>query len=205
MADNLLICFGDSITDCGRLWDAPPLGDGYVSMLFDKLNSDKSTSWNIINKGIDGFTIARVLEQLRDEPRIYSADAISVLIGINDIGLMMNTDRTPAQIEDMFQVFVENYREMLRILSGTHKKILLMEPFIFPWPSKYQIWIPYVDRMSKEIAALAKEFQIPYIYLNADLLSLAEQIGIKNATIDGIHLTQPGHALLADYVYKKLI
>ncbi|MDO5362639.1 MAG: hypothetical protein Q4F03_08335 [Eubacteriales bacterium] len=29
---NHLICFGDSITDCGRFFDATPLGNGYVKM-----------------------------------------------------------------------------------------------------------------------------------------------------------------------------
>lgn len=29
---NHLICFGDSITDCERFFDATPLGNGYVKM-----------------------------------------------------------------------------------------------------------------------------------------------------------------------------
>lgn len=39
---NRLICFGDSITDCGRFFDAPPLGNGYVKMTAKKLKKHKN-------------------------------------------------------------------------------------------------------------------------------------------------------------------
>ncbi len=37
----LLLCLGDSITDCGRIFDLPPLGNGYVRQLANRLNNEE--------------------------------------------------------------------------------------------------------------------------------------------------------------------
>ena len=54
---------GDSITDSNHLWlpETHGLGDGYVAMLADRLGPDA----RITNKGIDGFTVAALLERLQ--------------------------------------------------------------------------------------------------------------------------------------------
>ncbi|MDO4519037.1 MAG: GDSL-type esterase/lipase family protein [Eubacteriales bacterium] len=196
MAVKTLLCLGDSITDCGRLFDFPPLGNGYVSMLHDRLNHSAETIWKTINKGFDGFTVSRVLEQIESDSCIYTADIITLLIGINDIGLMMNTNRTAVQKESMLQTFVNNYRRLLSVLSRTQAQILLMEPFIFPVPAGYQTWQPYVKRMSDSIKKLAEEFNVPYIGLQSPLLELCNQFGVSRVTTDGIHITALGHELL---------
>ena len=46
----LLLCLGDSITDCGRIFDLPPLGNGYVRQLADRLNNEEK-NWQVITKG----------------------------------------------------------------------------------------------------------------------------------------------------------
>ena len=109
-----LICFGDSITDCGRFFDAPPLGDGYVRITAEKLKrADKEVT--VINRGFDGFTIRRVLDVVKSQP-IPSGSTCTLLAGINDIGLMMNTDRTPGQKDALLNAFAATYEDTIRLI-----------------------------------------------------------------------------------------
>ena len=56
------------------------------------------------NCGTDGFTVQRLLQRVKTDSTIIG-NLAAVLIGINDIGMMMNTDRTPAQQEEMMGSF----------------------------------------------------------------------------------------------------
>ena len=111
-----IICLGDSITDCNHLFEDFPLGNGYVQILSEMFRNQtpsfsisadtvrrsssavqltKSTgAIHFRNCGIDGFTVARVLENIRQH-RIFlhRSPVITLLIGINDIGLCSLSDR----------------------------------------------------------------------------------------------------------------
>ena len=58
-----LLCLGDSITDCGRLFSPDPLGNGYVKQL-SILLQDAGRYFSIENKGIDGFTLEKLLHNI---------------------------------------------------------------------------------------------------------------------------------------------
>lgn len=195
-----ILCLGDSITDCGRFFSSSPLGNGYVSMLSRKLSA-AGTRHEMINCGIDGFTVARLLENA-ESYAAKGADIITILIGINDIGLMMNTCRTPAQQADMMIQFSRHYDELLTILTNSTDHIILMEPFIFPWPAEYRNWIPHVRDMSRAISTLAEKFRLPYLPLHDSLNHESRSYGLDFLTIDGIHLTPQGHEFLAQKLYE---
>lgn len=122
---------------------------------------------------------------------------MTLLIGINDIGLMMNTDRTEAQKEQMMQEFSAHYAELLHLLTADARQVILMEPFIFPKPAEYQTWIPYVRTMSDKIQQLAVKYSLPFLPLHDTLNRGAVKQGFQAVTTDGIHLTACGHELLA--------
>ena len=135
-----IICLGDSITDCNHLFEDFPLGNGYVQMLsemFQKHTINISDTMQFKNYGIDGFTVARVLENIRlQRIPLHRSPIITLLIGVNDIGLMMNTDRTEFQKKQMMQDFVAHYKELLKLLTRDARQVILMEPFIFPHPEE---------------------------------------------------------------------
>lgn len=191
-----LLCLGDSITDCGRLFDAQPLGNGYVSLLSQKLR-ETGQNWSVSNCGIDGLTVARLLEYVRRNAPETTTDVVTVLIGINDIGLMMNTNRSPAQQAHMMDDFSRNYEKLLQFLSKTAGRIVLMEPFIFPQPAEYRLWFPYVEEMSRRIKNLADQYKLPYAPLHNPLNHEARIYGLNKVTVDGIHLTTSGHEFVA--------
>ena len=112
-----IICLGDSITDCNHLFEDFPLGNGYVQMLSEmsqKHTINISGTMQFKNYGIDGFTVARVLENVRlQRIPLYRSPVVTLLIGINDIGMMMNTDRTEIQKQQMMQDFSLHYEQLL--------------------------------------------------------------------------------------------
>ena len=59
-----IVFIGDSITDCGRRKEFPPLGSGYVYIAYNLTVAkypERSISW--INKGINGDTVQGLAER----------------------------------------------------------------------------------------------------------------------------------------------
>lgn len=196
-----IICLGDSITDCNHLFEDFPLGNGYVQILA-KMFQKENANMQIKNYGIDGFTVARVLENIRHHRvSLHSSPVVTLLIGINDIGLMMNTDRTAFQQKQMMVKFCADYEELLQLLTVDARQTILIEPFIFPHPEEYLTWLPYVRTMSDFIQKLAVKYRLPFLPLHDILNKEAVQKGFDAVTIDGIHLTAYGHELLARKLY----
>ena len=209
-----IICLGDSITDCNHLFEDFPLGNGYVQILSEMFRNQtpsfsisadtvrrsssavqltKSTgAIHFRNCGIDGFTVARVLENIRQH-RIFlhRSPVITLLIGINDIGQMMRE-------------FATHYNELLNLLTADARQVILMEPFIFPHPEEYETWIPYVHTMSDIIRQLSVRFRLPFLPLHNYFNKEATQSGFDAITTDGIHLTLYGHKLLAEKLFPLL-
>ena len=189
---------GDSITDANHLWlpETNGLGDGYVAMLADRLGSDTL----ITNKGIDGFTVSALLERLQRGFLKGHPDVISLLIGINDIGVALNTGITLEQL-----LFTENYRAVLMHLLDTGAKLLCSGPFIFPHPQKYQIWIPYVLELEQIMGEVCESLSVSFIPLHSYLTSLVKNGDYDAVTTDGIHLTAYGHKMLAEYLLPHFL
>lgn len=199
---TILTCLGDSITDCDHCFSADFLGNGYVKMLSDRFIRE-GRDCQVRNYGTDGYTINRLLQRIQNGFD-FKSDIITILIGINDIGLMMNTNRTSLQKQNMLVSFKEHYAELLTILTKSSPRIVLMEPFLFPWPAFYETWLPFRLEISKIILRLSEQFQLSYLMLHEELNEEARRYGYSAITTDGIHLTQQGQSFLADSLYKLI-
>lgn len=200
-----LICLGDSITDSGRLFSPDGLGHGYVRQLHQKLNHTSDT-FKIINRGIDGFTVNRLLENVGRDCIDRRPDFVTILIGVNDVCLMMNTNRTSSQQEKMLADFGRSYRQLLHtIMQHTNSTCILMEPFIFPYPQEeYKNWVPFIKEISGQIRKLASEYHCPYILLHDTLNQAAGIEGYRTITSDGVHLAPRGHEIIADRLFSYI-
>ncbi len=213
---------GDSITASNRLWlpESNSLGNGYVSLLADRLKK-RFPEPVFYNKGFDGFTAAALLRYLRQDTVLESADYITVQIGINNVGVAMNTG-----VSLEAQGFAQHYEQLLSALAGrssdrspaaplrdhfpgdapsghsssgrTPAQILAVGPFLFPWPQEYVRWIPAVYRAEAIMAKAAAKVGVPFLPLQDVLNDAARRQGYYAITTDGIHLTPTGHALLAE-------
>lgn len=204
-----IFCLGDSITDCGRLFDDYPLGNGYVKLLSQKFfqnNPKASSPIELKNYGTDGFTVSRILDNVLQKRIPFCPSCmITLLIGINDIGLMKNTRHSDLQQEEMMKEFFIRYDRLLALLTRETPAVILMEPFIFPFPEEYKLWIPQVKQMSQGIEALASKYSVPYLLLHDHFNEIAAQSGYPSITIDGIHLTTYGQQILSDKLYPLIL
>ncbi len=197
---TIMTCLGDSITDCDHCFFPDLLGDGYVKMLAERFERE-GYSLQIRNCGTDGFTVQRLLQRAKTD-RTVIGDIITVLIGINDIGMMMNTNRTPAQQEEMMVSFQEHYLELLTILTKSGSRIVLMEPFVFSCPAFYENWKPLLHKMCRILKTLAGQFHLPFLSLQRELDEEVRRYGYSAITTDGVHLTRQGQQYLADRLYS---
>ena len=109
-----IIFLGDSITDAEHCFSENPLGNGYVDMVDKKLNHSTGggKKYDIVNCGHDGFTIQGVKRMLEHDCILRQPDIVSLLIGCNDVGVMMNTGKS---LEE--QEFEAGYESVLRELT----------------------------------------------------------------------------------------
>lgn len=189
---------GDSITDSNHLWlpETNGLGNGYVSILSGMLGSDAL----VTNKGVDGFTVSALLERLNRGFLKGHPDVISLLIGINDIGVALNTGVSLKELH-----FAQNYTEVLERLLASGARLLCCGPFIFSHPQKYQTWIPYVLELEQIMKHICSSLSVPFVPLHDYLTSLVKNQDYDAVTTDGIHLTAYGHKMLAEYLLPPLL
>ncbi|MBQ8306694.1 MAG: SGNH/GDSL hydrolase family protein [Blautia sp.] len=187
-----ILCIGDSITDCGRLFDFPPLGNGYVSLLASHFR-ERSSEIRFINKGVDGFTVLRLLERAASEYLHSEPDLVTILIGINDVAMIMDAHGSPRFVEKQLDRFEENYRHLLSVFREERIPFLVMEPFLFDEPWEMRTWQSLRMRMSDRIRSLAEEAGCPFVALQEPLMAAGPASAL---TIDGVHLTGKGHAVL---------
>ena len=185
---------GDSITDCNHYFDPENLGSGYVRMISDKINApDKK--YQVLNKGNDGFTVPAVRRLWKRSCFNVNPDFITILIGINDLGVIKHTGLTDsvalAEFREQYQALLDEIRVI------TDCPVLLMEPFIFPYPAEYASWEPQLHKISQIICKLAADNELSFLPLWEHLSTAAKTEGFSKITTDGIHLTALGHSLLA--------
>ena len=187
------VFLGDSITDAERLWlpKYNGLGNGYVKILAEKLSGEFTS----INKGHDTFTLPFLLRNLKTDCLSFSPAAVSILIGINDIGVAKNTGKNLRA-----QEFASNYDTLIRrLLEASISSVFLLSPFIFSRPQEYLNWLPEVREVENTIENLARQYQLPFLPLQERMQESEKQYGTEMLTPDGIHLTPFGHELLAKW------
>ena len=202
-----ILFLGDSITDAYHSFDPENLGEGYVRIIHDKLNPDfkspdSAPKFLISNKGIDGFTVPRVYEMWQSIPDKSSWDIVSVLVGVNDVGVWMDCGRSDSWIKNAAREFAVTYEDMVTdILDHGVKHVFLAEPFIFPYPEKYSLWQPWLTEISTYIQDISQRYKLTFLPLQKRLYDAAISEGFSAVTVDGIHLTEKGNRILADAWY----
>lgn len=244
-----ILFLGDSITDCGHCFTRDNLGNGYVKKL------SLLPGVTAVNGGADGFTFPDVLRKWR---LMYAQDTYSCVVitcGINDVGLI--ADLKEAGREADASAFLHDSLSALRgLLSGLTGfwisrepssgepavpepprpdappapcRILLLEPFLFPFPKARAAWFPILEEVRASIQETISRFcaectaehaagqrrdpasvpapgapLIQYVPTQAALDALAAQNGYPAVTADGIHPTDAGHECLAQLIQAAL-
>lgn len=194
---------GDSITDAYRDYDTEGLGEGYVRYIAEQLGLGFDKDLAVTNAGRDGFTIDDLLVQWN---RFFATsagddyDLISVLIGANDTGILVNTGRTEKEA-------VSNYKEKIHVLTDSLaqsgvRNVILIEPFLFPVNEACKRSLPQVRRFAEAVRSEASHHGFTFVSTQKVIDQTAIRDGYNYLTEDGIHPTDQGHRLLADLWLK---
>lgn len=190
-----ILFLGDSITDCNHLFDSENLGDGYVRLISEQINTpDKN--YQVRNMGNNGFTVSAVRRLWKRSCIHLQPDLITILIGINDLAVIKNTGITPSVGLAQFRDTYQNLLEEIRMITDC--PLILMEPFIFPHPAEYLLWEKELAAMNHVIKELALSNGAALLPLWENLQLAANKSGLSSVTTDGIHLTEEGHKIVAE-------
>ena len=235
-----LLFLGDSITDCGHCFSEDGLGDGYVKMTVQKLNDPAAQSgfggradqgseisspkFFVTNGGTDGFTFPRILQKWKQQYSSENWDIVSILGGINEVGAVMDSGLSENAVHSFLASSEQAlYTLMRRLIQKETRRILLLEPFLFPHPAYLSNWMPMLDKvriMIRNAASMAEpsadlalasspDFtassrKICLIPLQPALDAYALSHGFSSVTTDGIHLTKQGHQIICGCIIPFL-
>jgi lysophospholipase L1-like esterase len=201
-----IVFAGDSITDCGKMVNNPPLGNGYV-YIFNNLVVAKYPGLNIdvINAGISGNTIIDLKNRWEDDVISYRPTWISILIGINDIHRSLNGQHGLDS-----ESYYVNYRDLLetsRKQLGDVNFILLTPFYISKATIKNSFRKKILETIPlciEKVQKLSKEFSTIYLNLHEKFQKLLNYQPPQVYAPDAVHPTFLGHLIIAQTILDTL-
>lgn len=198
--DNKILFIGDSITDVHRnRSDNEDLGSGYPHLLAAYLlNKYPTYELQFLNRGISGDRVIDLKKRWEEDCLNHNPDIVSILVGINDVGFEI--DASEPITDEALEQFEADYRWMLKSLAHrTDARVILIEPFVLPYPKDRVDWRPHLDPRIQIVRRLANEYHALLIPLDGLLNALGIENGFQTYTgDDGVHPTLTGHAAIAD-------
>jgi lysophospholipase L1-like esterase len=191
-----IVLTGDSITDCGRQDQSPPLGDGYVSIAAN-LATAKYPSSNIewVNKGISGDIVQGLAERWTEDVLDEKPDWISIAIGINNVVRAHEANR---DLNECLEEFRRFYRWILdESREKTSAKLIMFEIFYAIEEDKLKRKLK-IAPYNEIIRQLADEYCAILVPVNSAFeQSVSARPCFPWTSGDGVHPLPVGHALIA--------
>lgn len=198
-ANDTILFIGDSITDVGRdRDDFQHLGYGYPLMVAGNLLAAyPELDLKILNRGIGGDHVSHLQDRWQRDCLDLQPDIVSILIGINDTWHSVGTKEFGNKEE--IKRFETEYRDILmQVKEKTNAKIVMVEPYVLPYPEDRKEWRFDLDQRIQIIRDLAKEFATEFVPLDGVLHSIGVKSNYQYLTgEDGVHPTVAGHGLIA--------
>ena len=199
LADNLTILFqGDSITDAGRKNNHnESLGDGYVMMTAAWLSAlHPEYNMKFYNRGVSGNRVRDLRHRWKKDCLDLRPNLVSILVGVNDLGLPFW--KSPTSIES----FQEDYRSILEHARQLKCQIVLLEPFLVYAEDKF---LEELNKKIEVIRELSRRFKTKLIPLNNIFMKVCLKSSPSFWSLDGVHPTLAGHALIAQSWIKGVM
>lgn len=203
-----ILFFGDSITDAERNRDAAndsikALGYGFVRVIADKLAEENPNKYTVINRGVSGNRIVDLYARIKKDVWNEKPDVINILVGVNDVWHEINSQNgvDVERFEKVYRTLLEDTKKVL-----PNAKIILCEPFFLKGtateniqekPNKYACFCE-VYEYAKVVEKLAREFNFPFVFLQAKLTEQSKKYGVEPYLYDGVHPNTAGANLIAN-------
>ena len=199
-ANDTILFIGDSITDVNRNRnDARDLGQGYPLMIAGRLLAEyPELSLTVLNRGIGGDHVSHLKERWQKDCLNLQPNVVSILIGVNDTWHNVGTKAFGAK--DEMASFNAEYRDILiQVKEKTSAKIVIVEPFVLPYPADRSEWRFDLDQRIQIIRDLAEEFAAEFVPMDGLLHAMGIKYGYSYWTgEDGVHPTVAGHGKIAN-------
>jgi len=185
---------GDSITDCGRNYlSKSSLGQGYVSLINQELQQRFPQKYNVYNRGISGNRVSDLIKRWDRDCLKIQPDILTILIGINDT--WRRYDRNDPTTTE---AFCDGYRYLLdQVKAKTSAVIVLMEPFVLPFPEDRKLWREDLDPKIEVVHKLSVEYDTDLIPLDRIFSEILQDKSPAFWAADGVHPTSAGHEIIA--------
>ena len=118
---------------------------------------------SFVNRGISGNKIRDILNRIEEDCIDLKPDLLIFLIGINDTWRNIGTSSSahPKQLRHLLLSAI-----LQQVTESGIKKILLLEPFVLPYPADRKQWRKDLDPKIHSIRELAAEFGCDYLPLD---------------------------------------
>lgn len=192
---------GDSITDCGRAYEADnynhpaQLGRGYVNCAASRLLLSDPGAYTIINKGISGHRVVDLYARWKIDALNLNPDLISILIGVNDVWHEFSRQNgvDNRRFEQVYRMLLEWTLETL-----PNVKLLIMEPFALTSNVVSDEFLAEVKERAAIARKIATEFNAVFLPLQDKLDAAAKLMPNEYWLYDGVHPAPAGNQLIAD-------
>ncbi|WOC32855.1 MULTISPECIES: SGNH/GDSL hydrolase family protein [Caproicibacterium] len=196
-----LVMIGDSVTDCGRNYQAAPAawdsyGDGYVRLVNAVLTGlAPEQKIMVVNKGVNGDTIRHLKARWKQDVTALHPDYLSVMIGINDVWRQF--DGELQQLETVSPAeYEQTYCELLEQTKPQVKNIFIFSPF-FMELNRSDPMRRRVDEYAAIARRIAEKFGLPYIDVQKRIDRYLQSLSYFYISADRVHPNLQGHMILA--------
>ena len=193
--DDVIVFQGDSVTDAGRdRSDPASLGSGYPALLASHLlASSPEFGRKLFNRGISGNRTRDLVARWSEDCLDLRPTIVSILIGINNVWRRYDSaDPTDTEIfRSEYQLLLERTRD-----AGV-REIVMLEPFLLPFPEDRRGWREDLDPKITACRDLAADFKAHYVPLDGIFNAAAARLEPGYWTPDGVHPSPAGHGLIA--------
>lgn len=191
---KVILFQGDSVTDVDRRAEGGDgLGNGYPKLIAERLK-EQNENTVVLNRGVSGNRTCDLINRWTRDCIDIKPDVLTILIGINDC--WRKYDRND---ETSLDAFVSNYTKLIdRSKSETDARIILMEPFVLPFPEDRKEWRVTLDPYIQAVRQFAVKYQTGLVTLDGIFSKAAIREGYTALAQDGVHPTPLGHRLIAE-------
>jgi lysophospholipase L1-like esterase len=200
--DDIVLFQGDSITDWGRDHtntlpnNTSALGSGYPLFAAGHLLMQyPGKNLQIYNKGISGNKVYQLIDRWDIDCLALKPNVLSIHIGVNDFWHTLTNGYTGT-----IDTYITDYH---KLLDRTKKalpdvKLIICEPFALKDVKAVDDkWYPTFDFFRKAARDIAKEYDTAFVPLQAIFNQAIESAPASYWSLDGVHPSLAGEALMA--------
>jgi lysophospholipase L1-like esterase len=200
--DDIILFQGDSITDWGRKHslttpnNTQALGSGYVLLTAGQLLLKYAgKNLQVYNKGISGNKVFQLADRWDTDTVALKPNILSIHIGVNDFWHTLTNGYTGT-----IDTYITDYHKLLDRTKQAlpNVKLIICEPFALKGVKAVDDkWYPTFDLFRKAAKDIAAEYNTAFVPLQSVFDKATEAAPAPYWSLDGVHPSIAGEALMA--------